>query len=593
MKDFFKTLFACLIALGVFAGGIFFLFLGFAAVAGSSKETVPSKAVLVVDLDITLRDRGDDAAMAEALQSALQGEDSRTMALATAVAAVDRATADERIVGLFLTGNLTPVGYSSGPAALKEFRAALQRFKAKKPVLAYNLDWGKQDYYLASVASPLIVNPAGHLEVNGLGAQPMFFGDALKKYGIQVEVTRVGKYKSAVEPFLLNRMSDPNREQLQKLLDDVWGEWKATVAADRKLSPETLQTLADEEGLLRAEAAMAAGLVDRVAAFDEVLTELETLAGTNERLKTFNQIELAAYAKLQAPPTKAGKNRIGVVYAEGEIVNGEGRPEQAGGDRVSRELRKLRKDDTVKAVVLRVNSPGGSASASDLIQREVILTQKVKPVVISMGSYAASGGYWISTYGDRIFAEPTTITGSIGVFGILPNVQKLANEHGITWDNVQTAKMANLGTLTRPKTEAELARIQGMVDHIYDQFLTKVAEGRKLEREKVQEIAQGRVWSGAEASKLGLVDELGGLQEAARFAAEKAGVGGDFQMDLPSGPKPFAQQLMESLNEEKKPRARSEVERLWGDVQRQVEVLRSFDDPTGVYARMPLELTIH
>jgi len=592
MKDFFKTLFACLIALGVFAGGIFFLFLGFAALAGSSKDTVPPKAVLVVDLDMNLRDRGDDAAMAEALQSALKGEESRTMALATVVAAVDRATEDERIVGIYLTGNVTPVGYSSGAAALKEFRAALQRFKAKKPVLAYNVDWGKQDYYLASLASPLIINPAGHVEMNGLGAQPMFFADALQKYGIQVEVTRVGKYKSAVEPFLLNRMSDPSREQLQKLLDDVWTEWKATVAADRKQTPEALQALADEKGLLRAEEAVTAGLADRVASFDEVQAELETLAGTHEQLKTFNQIELAKYAKLEAPPRKSGKGRIGVVYAEGEIVNGEGRPEQAGGDRVSRELRKLRKDPEVKAVVLRVNSPGGSASASDLIQREVILTRKEKPVVISMGSYAASGGYWISAYGDRIFAEPTTITGSIGVFGMLPNVQKLANEHGITWDSVQTAKMANLGTLTRPKTEAELARIQGMVDHVYEQFLTKVSEGRKLEREKVHEIGQGRVWSGAEASKLGLVDELGGLQEAAKFAAEKAGVGSDYEMDLPSGPKPFAQQLMESLNEEKKPRARSAVERLWGDVQQQVEVLRSFDDPTGVYARMPVELTI-
>lgn len=593
MKDFLKTLFACLVALGLFAGGLFVLFLGIAAVAGSSAPSVPSKAVLVMDLDMTLRDRGSDPAMADALRSALQGEQSRTLALATAVAALDRATEDERIVGLFLTGNLTPVGYSSGPAALRELRAALQRFKARKPVLAYNLEWTEPDYYLASVASPLSVNPAGHVEVNGLGAEPMFFGDALQKYGIQVEVTRVGKYKSAVEPFLLNKMSDSNREQLQKLLDDMWSEWKATVGADRKQSPEALQALADEKGILLAEEAQAAGLVDRVAAFDEVLAELEALAGTHGREKTFNQIDLGTYSKLEVKPGSHGKNRIGVVYAEGVIVNGEGGPDQAGGDRVSRELRKLRKDPDVKAVVLRVNSPGGSAGASDLIQREVLLTQKVKPVVISMGSYAASGGYWISAYGDRIFAEPTTITGSIGVFGLLPNVQKLANEHGITWDSVQTAKLASLGTLTRPKTEAELARIQGLVDHVYEQFLNKVSEGRKLQREKVHEIGQGRVWSGAEASKLGLVDELGGLQDAARFAAEKAGLGSDYQLDLPAGPKSFAEQLMESLSEETKPRADAAVDRLWGEVQQQVELLRSLDDPTGVYARMPVEVTIH
>lgn len=592
MKDFLKTLFACLVALGLFAGGLFLFFLGLVALVGAPSATVPAKAVLVVDLDMNLLDRGNEAGVTEALQTALKGEQSRTMALATAVAALDRAAEDERIAGLYLTSNLTPVGYGSGAAALREFRTALQRFKARKPVLAYNVDWAQKDYYLASVASTLVVNPAGHVQVTGLAAEPMFFGDAFQKYGIQVEVTRVGKYKSAVEPFLLNHMSDANREQLQKLLDDLWTEWKATVGADRKQSPDALQALADQKGLLLPEEAQAAGLVDRVAAFDDVLEELKKLAGTNTHEKTFNQIDLATYADLEVRPRK-GKHRIAVVYAEGEIVNGEGRPDQAGGDRISRELRKVRQEPDVKAVVLRVNSPGGSSSASDLIQREVILTRQVKPVVVSMGSYAASGGYWISAYGDRIFAAPTTLTGSIGVFGLLPNVQKLANTHGITWDSVQTAKMATLGTLTRPKSEVELARIQGMVDHVYDQFLTKVAEGRKMDREKVHEIAQGRVWSGEEAHRLGLVDELGGLEEAVRFAADKAGVGNDYRMDLPQRHKSLAEQLAESLNNEPKPKAHSEVDRLWSDVQEQVEVLRSLNDPSGVYARMPFVVNIH
>jgi protease-4 len=592
MKDFLKTLFACLVAIGLFFGGLFFLFVGFVALLGDSKPTVPSKAMLVVDLDMNLLDRGSEAGLSEAMQTALQGERQRTLALATAVAALDRAAEDDRIAGVYLTGNLTPVGYGSGPAALREFRGALQRFKAKKPVLAYNVNWSQQDYYLGSVASPLMVNPSGLMELNGLAAQPMFFGDALQKYGVQVEVTRVGKYKSAVEPFLLNRMSDPNREQLQKMLEDIWTEWKTSVGGDRKQAPEALQALADEKGLLLPEEAQAAGLVDRVASFDEVVEELKKLGGTDSRTKSFNQMELATYADLEARP-KQGKHRIAVVYAEGEIVNGEGRPEQAGGDRVSRELRKLRQDEDVKAVVLRVNSPGGSSSASDLIQREVIITRQVKPVVISMGTYAASGGYWISAYGDRIFAAPTTLTGSIGVFGILPNVQKLANEHGITWDSVQTAKMATLGTLTRPKSPEELARIQDFVDHVYEQFLTKVSEGRKLDREKVQEIAQGRVWSGQEALKLGLVDELGGLEEAAKFAAEKAGVGNDYRMDLPKGSKSFAEQLAESLNKESKPKARSTFDQLSADVLRQVEALQSLNDPRGVYARMPFEVTVH
>jgi protease IV len=507
------------------------------------------------------------------------------------VTAVDRAVEDERIVGIYITSNLTPAGFGSGPAALREFRGALERFKAKKPVLAYNVDWAKRDYYLASVASPLMINPAGSLEVNGLASETIFFGDALKKYGVEVQVTRVGKYKSAVEPFLLNRMSDASREQMQLLLDDVWADWKTAVGAGRKLSVEALQALADEKGLLMAEDAQAAGLVDRAASFDEVLEELEKLAGRDNEHKTFNQIDLAVYADLMVRPGLSA-NRIAVVYAEGEIVNGEGRADQVGGDRVSRELRKVRQDPGVKAVVLRVNSPGGSASASDLIQREVILTRKVKPVVISMGTYAASGGYWISTYGDRIFAAPNTITGSIGVFGLLPNVQKLANEHGITFDGVRTARMASLGSFSHPSDEAELARIQGMVDRVYDQFLSKVSEGRKLEREKVQEIAQGRVWSGVQAQKLGLVDELGTLADAARFAAEKAGVGADYRMDLPEGSKSLADQLAEAFNDESRPKARSAVDVLVSDVQRQADVLRSLNDPRGTYARMPFALSI-
>ncbi|MBN1205475.1 MAG: signal peptide peptidase SppA [Myxococcaceae bacterium] len=591
MKDFLKMLLACLLAVALFTAGAFVLLLGLVALAGPDSPRVPSKAVLVLDLDMNLLDHTNEAGPSEVLQSAIRGEETRVVALATAVAALDRAAEDERIVGLFLIGNLTPAGYGSGPAALRELRAAIQRFKEKKPVLAYNLDWGKHDYYLASVASTLVVNPAGLVEVAGLAAEPVFFGDALQKYGIQVQVTRVGKYKSAVEPFTLNRMSDPNREQLQKLLDDLWTERKVAVGGDRKQPPEAVQAVADEKGFLLSDEAKAAGLVDRIAAFDEILEELKALAGTDEQEKTFNQISLDTYAELEVRP-KGGKHRVGVVYAEGEIVNGEGRPEQAGGDRVSRELRKLRQDPDVKAVVLRVNSPGGSAGASDLIQREVIITRKVKPVVISMGSYAASGGYWISAYGDRIFAQPTTITGSIGVFGLLPNVQELANDHGITFDSVQTAKMANPATLARPKTEEELARIQHLVDRVYEQFLDKVAEGRQLPREKVHEIGQGRVWSGEEARKLGLVDELGGLQEAARFAAERAGVGSDYRMDLPEAPKPFLEQLMESLETKPKRKAHSAVDRLWSDVQRQLEILRSLNDPAGVYARMPFEVMV-
>ena len=590
MKGFFKSFFASLLAL-VVAGALgFALLVGIlAAVGSSSKPTVPAKAVLVFDLDITLSDGERDPEPGEALGEALGGALARVQPLQQAIDALDRAAEDARISGLFLTGNLR----GAGPAQLRELRQAIQRFKAKKPVLAYNLGWGKRDYYLAAGASTVCINPFGEMEVNGLASEPMFFGEAFRKYGVEVQVTRVGKYKSAVEPFITDRMSEPNREQVQKLLDDIWGEWKEAVARDRKKTPGDLQAIADERGLVEAAEALRLGLVDRVAPYDEVLDDLKKLAGKQPKDKDFPQITLATYAGIPGE-ARTGKARIAVVVAEGEIVDGEGKASEVGGERVSRELRRLRLDDRVKAVVLRVNSPGGSAAASELIQREVVVTRKAKPVVVSMGHLAASGGYWISTFGDRIFAEPTTITGSIGVFGMLPNVKKLANQHGITWDSVQTARLANPMTLARPKTDLELQRIQALVDHIYEQFIAKVAESRRMDKAAVHEIAQGRVWSGQAAVKLGLVDELGGLDQAVKHAAKLAKVEGDYQVQGPEREPDALKEILRSLGQGK-PRKLAKpgpVEVLAGDLKGQLERLAALNDPHGVYARMPVELAI-
>jgi protease-4 len=590
MKDFFKTFFAALLALIVAGGAAFVLFFGIlAAIGASNKPTVPSKAVLVFDMDTSLTDGQHDPEPGEALSQALGSGGGRSQSLPGAIDAIDRAATDDHIAGLFLTGNLQ----AAGPAQLKELREAIQRFKAKKPVIAYDLGWGKREYYLAAGASTVYVNPFGSVEVNGFASEPMFFGQAFKKYGVEVQVTRVGKYKSAVEPFILDKMSDSNREQVQKLLDDLWGDWKGSVAKDRKTTPEALQALADDKGVLEAQEAKQAGLVDKIAPYDEVLDALKALVGKKPKDRDFPQIALSTYAEIPGEIHR-GHNRIAVVVAEGEIVDGEGKANQIGGDSLSRELRRLRLDDKVKAVVLRVNSPGGSAAASELIQREVILTRKVKPVVVSMGHLAASGGYWISTYGDRIFAEPATITGSIGVFGLLPNVKQLANDHGITWDSVQTAKLANPMTLTRPKTDFELARIQGIVDHIYDQFISKVADSRKMKKEAVQEIAQGRVWSGQEALKLGLVDEIGGLDAAVKYAAKKANVGDDYYVAGPEEEPDAFKQLVRNLLQGK-PRKLAKVgpvDVLVGDLKRQVELLSSLNDPQGVYARLPFDLDL-
>ncbi len=592
-KDFFNTSLASLAALVFVAGGFFVLFFGFLAAAGASaRPPVPPKAILVFDLSMNLPDHLPDPVPGDVLGQLTSGRE-KGLPLAAVVSALRWAAKDDRIAALSLTGNPVSLAYGSGLPALKEVREAVQAFKASgKPVLAYNLAWTKKAYYLAAGAGTLYVHPMGGVEVMGFASEPTFYGEAFKKYGIEVQVTRVGKYKSAVEPFISDRMSEPNREQVAKLLGDLWAHWKGAVAEDRKLSPEVLQVLADEKGVLVGEEAKAAGLVDRVASYDVVLDELKVLAGRTAKDTDFPQVSMERYADSNAEEGH-GRNRVAVVYAEGDIVDGEGGDGFVGGERLSRQLRLLRLDPHVKAIVLRVNSPGGSATASELIQREVVLARKAKPVVISMGTLAASGGYWISIYGDRIFAEPSTITGSIGVFGMLPNIKKLANEHGVTWDSVQTSKLANPFTLSRPKSEAELARIQHLVDGVYDQFIAKVAEGRKLPRAKVEEIAQGRVWSGTEALNLGLVDEMGGLREAVQFAAKKAGIEKDYRMDLPGPRKPPFQRLMESLGREEHPTAgvvRGPVGELVSEAQRQVRVLGSLNDPQGAYARMPLDL---
>ena len=592
MKIFFKSFFATLLALCCFAGLGIVLLISFAAM-GSSKPTVPDKAILIFDLSTNIPDSSRESDPSEAFRQALQGRENEALPLRTLILNLDRAAKDPHVAALYLTGNLQPQGYGAGPAAMKELREALQRFKkdSGKPVLAYNQGWSKREYYLCAGLGNVLVNPFGGVEMSGLSSEPMFFGEAFKKYGVEVQVTRVGKYKSAVEPFILDKMSDANREQYQKLLDDLWGEWKATVAADRKLKPEAIQQFADEKGILKADEAKAAGIVDRIATYDEVLGELKKLAGKTDKDRDFPQITLATYAQIPGTPQK-GKNRIAVVYAEGEIVDGEGGPGQIGGDKLARELRRIRTESGIKAVVLRVNSPGGSALASEIIQREAVLIRKEKPLVVSMGTVAASGGYWISAYSDRIFAEPNTLTGSIGVFGMLPNVKKLANEHGVTFDQVQTARLGSLITPFRPKTEAELARMQSMVDEIYEQFLQKVADGRKMKRDAVHEIAQGRVWSGNEALKLGLVDELGGLDAAIKHVAKLAKIENDFRVDPQGVPKKPIEKLLESLGDEKrKPLVRGPWTDIKGELERQFNVLQSLNDPMGVYARMPVEFS--
>jgi protease-4 len=391
-------------------------------------------------------------------------------------------------------------------------------------------------------------------------------------------------------------MSPENREEIQKLLNDIWGEILADIAPSRQTTVEDIQKTVDTEGLIRARVAKDAKLIDRIAYRDEIYDALKAKTGRTGSKQPFKQITLGDYARLTRDaakmPRKGGD--VAVVYAEGEIVDGEGENDEIGSTKFSRELRKLRQDENVKAVVLRVNSPGGSASASEVIQREIRLIKKVKPIVVSMGSYAASGGYWISAYGDRIFAEPTTITGSIGVFGIQFDVQKLANNIGLTFDSVKTGKFADAVTITRPKTTEEIAVLQRLVDWIYGEFVAKVAEARNLDPKKVEEIAQGRVWSGADAKEIGLIDEIGGLDAAIAFAAKKAGVAGNYRLVEYPKQKELLEVVQEFLEKTTPRYAHSTklTDKIANRVSEELKTLRSLNDPNDVYARLPLSLNV-
>jgi protease-4 len=519
------------------------------------------------------------------------------------------AASDNRIAGVLLKGSLASAGSGAGYASLREVRHGLAGVRAAgKPVRAFLTNAGTADYYLASVGSDVVIDPFGVLELPGLASEPMFFAKAFEKYGVGVQVTRVGKYKSAIEPFTRSDMSLESREQLQKLLGDVWADVIEQIAESRKITPAQLQTVVDAEGLLQPAKAREAKLIDRSAYIDEIIAELvkETGPAAGNR-RTFKQIGLEEYARVATGPDGPGgtpqanggsassRGKIALIYAEGEIVDGDGGPGEIGGTRYAREIRQLRQDSSVKAIVLRINSPGGSASASEAIQRELRLARGAKPVIVSMGDYAASGGYWIAAYGDRIFAQPSTITGSIGVFGVQFDIEKLARDFGITFDRVKTGQFADATTISRPKTPAELEVVQKLVDWIYGEFIRKVAEGRKLPAATVEEIAQGRVWSGTEAKRLGLVDELGGLGAALAYTANKAGLGTDYEIDEFPVKSEFSlllEQMLEDFAPSGARSAQAPQTRLLQGVGRELKVLETLNDPQGVYARLPFGLRV-
>ncbi|MBD2464335.1 signal peptide peptidase SppA [Oscillatoria sp. FACHB-1407] len=593
MRDFLKFVFATLVGLTLFSVGGFMLLVAIIA-AIAAQETAPAlrdKTVLAFDLSLNITDTPPGTYSTGAIEQVLAGDSEQQIAFREVLNALEAAATDDRIVGLYLYNSVNPS--AAGFANLTEIRQALQTFQESgKPILAYEMQWTERDYYLTSVADTVMLNPAGVMELNGFKSETAFFAEALEKYGIGIQVTRVGEYKSAVEPFIRSDRSPADRQQIQKLLTDLWGEFLQSVAKSRELTPQALQAVANEDGLLLASEAESAGLVDRLAYPDEAIAELRKLTEEEEAAaeEDFRQISLPEYAATVTPePSGFSMNEVALVYVEGDIVSGEGGDGLIGGDFFAEEIRKLRLDENVKAIVLRVNSPGGSATASDLVAREIQLTTEVKPVIVSMGNLAASGGYQIATHATKIYALPSTITGSIGVFGLLPNVQAIANNNGITWDVVKTGQYADIQTITRPRTPAEMAIVQRITDQFYTRFLDTVAESRSLPRQRVAEIAQGRVWSGIEAQRIGLVDEIGGLEEAIQAAAETAELGDDWRLEEYPRSNLFEAELLDSLFSRYMGRSSSRLDPLTLELQtlrEDLETLQSMNDPVGIYTRI-------
>lgn len=601
MKGFFQSLLGSLAAWAILAGlsiVAFFVILG--AIIGASSQPVAIEiekgSVLVLDLNTTIQDAPVVTGFEEALQEAL-GRGYSVTYLLKLVDAIERAKLDDDIAALYLHGNLQQQAYGSGLAAISEVRAAIADFKASgKPVYAYLVDPSQKDYYLASVADEIWLNPFGLISLNGLATNAPFFGSMLEKYGVGVQTTRVGAYKSAVEIFTRDSMSPADREQTITLLNDLWSGMLGEISTGRTMELATLVQATEEDAFFSGEDAVEAGLVDKVGYLDELI---DHLAGTHHRdefAESFRQVAVSDYANARGfeRDTRASDgDRIAVVYAEGDIVGGWSSVEYIGGDWLAYELRRLREDPAVKAVVLRVNSPGGSAVASEIIQRETRLLADAKPLVVSMGSYAASGGYWISAYADKIFAQPYTITGSIGVFGLVFNIEEVAENYAVHFDGVKTSPFADIYSVSRPRTEEEMALIQKFTDEIYDAFINKVADGRGVKEGQVREIAQGRVWSGTSAKALKLVDSMGGLQTAIYEAATLAGMERLAIEQVPSATT-FAENLAMMLETPGAPPVaglpRGAGSRLATQFKRLSTQLNSLNDPRAVYARLPFGL---
>lgn len=585
MKDFIKFTFASV--LGVVLAGIIFTILGIVTmvgmVASSDTETiVKENSIFVLDLEGTLSERVQD----NPFQS-LMGEEYQAYGLDDILASIQKAKDNENIKGIYLQTAFLNTSFAS----LEEIRHALNDFKESgKFVVAYADQYTEDMYYLASVADKVIVNPQGSISWHGLASQTIFFKDLLKKVGIEMQIFKVGTYKSAVEPFIATEMSDANREQVSAFLASIWGRLLEDVSASRNIPVETLNQYADQVmDLQPAETYIECGLADTLLYKDGVLDYLKQLSGreSDESLRTLSLADMKN-VKRNTPLDKSG-NIIAVYYAFGGIDDTTSAEEGINSEKVIKDLRKLREDETIKAVVLRVNSPGGSAFGSEQIWREVVLLKEKKPVIVSMGDYAASGGYYISCAADYIVADPTTLTGSIGIFGMFPNMEGLLTDKlGLHFDMVKTNKFADMGVMNRPFNADERAAMQNYINNGYKLFVKRCADGRGMSVEAIEKIAEGRVWTGATAKELGLVDELGGLNKAIEIAAQKAEVEAYSLINYPSMDGFFST----LMNTSKDNYIDGKLMEALGESYSSLKFIQNAKDMDRIQARMPFDLRI-
>lgn len=588
MRQFFKFVFASMLGV-VLSFIVLFLIMiavvgGIVASAGKDKEVSASaNSVMHIGLGYPIAERTPKNPFEN--MNFFSFEDNNTLGLNDILAGIEKAKTDDNIKGIYMDVSSIQAGF----ATIEEIRNALIDFKKSgKFILAYSEVYTQGAYYLASVADKIYVNPEGLIDFRGLSSQITFIKGTLDKLGIDPQIIKVGTFKSAVEPLILDKMSEPNRKQVTSFLGSMYDHFLSEIAASRKINRDSLFSIANNARVRNAKDAVTYKLADATKYKDEVLDELKSRTGIDKK-KNIKSVSIEEYAPAAADEEQETDNRVAIIYASGDIISGEGDDQTIGSERISRAIRKARTDEKVKAIVLRVNSPGGSALASDVIWREVILTKKTKPVIVSMGDLAASGGYYIACAADSIFAQPNTITGSIGVFAVIPNMQKFFNDKlGMTFDGVKTGKFADLGDVSRPLTDGERLILQTEVNRIYGDFTQKVANGRKKSKTYIDSIGQGRVWSGAEAVKNGLVDRLGDINDAIASAAKKAKIKEYKVVSYPALKDPFQDFFDTSSDKIRTHFTKSEL----GEQYTYYQQLKSALQNTGIQTRLPYSITV-